>query len=56
MLTGESKANGVLMSPQWVVPKVIWSDEVEHTLHKGALVVTPAMHHGWEILVVVSHP
>ena len=56
---GESKvipSDEALPSPWQVVPKVVWSDEVEHTLNKGALVVTPAKCHGWEIFITVSHP
>ena len=46
----------VLPSPWQVVPKVVQSDEFEYTLDKGAWVVTPAKHHGWEIFIMVSYP
>ena len=56
---GESKvvlSNEALPSPWQVVPKVVQSDKVEHTLNKGAWAMTPTKHCGWQIFIEVSYP
>jgi len=58
---GESEAQGSVGSPdeelptlRQLLPKVLQSDQVKHTLYKGAWATTPATHPGWRIFVAVS--
>ena len=58
---GESEAHGSvgspdeeLPTPRRLFPKVLQSDQVEHTLDKGAWTSTPATRQGWRIFVAVS--
>ena len=43
-----------LLTPHWLVPKVLQSDQVCHTLDKGAWAATPAMCQRWKIFIGVS--
>ena len=59
---GESEAPGSEGAPQdelptlcWLVPKVLQSDQVEHTLDKGTWATMPATCQGWKIFVAVSN-
>ena len=58
---GESEAPGSEDAPQeelqtlhQLVPKVLQSDQVEHTLNKGSWAAMPATCQGWNIFVAVS--
>ena len=58
---GKSEAPGSDDAPQeelptlhWLVPKVLQSDQVEHTLDKGSWAAMPATHQGRNIFIVVS--
>ena len=58
---GESEVPGSEDTPQeelptpcQLLPKMLQSDQVEHTLDKGAWAAMPATCQGWKIFVVVS--
>ena len=58
---GQSEAPGSGGAPQdelptlcQLVPKVLQSDQVEHTLDKGAWATMPATCQGWKIFITVS--
>jgi len=43
-----------LLTLHWLVPKVLQSDQVDHSLDKGAWASMPATCQGWKIFVAVS--